>query len=161
MYIKIDQHVTHAFTSWHDWGSPASERSPFSFPRAELLHSSSSTTQNERSTHVYKRPWHYRERRHILRGEWNSWISAQQADGVDLWQINNNNGNGSTPDGVIPIMPNPSNRFTGRTEVIAELKTHFSNADGSAQKRKVFLLHGMGGIGKTQICLKFVEEMCD
>ena len=31
----------------------------------------------------------------------------------------------------------------------------------SVQKRKVFLLYGMGGIGKTQICLKFVEEMYD
>ena len=64
-------------------------------------------------------------------------------------------------DGVIPIMPNPSSRFTGRTEVIAKLERHFSNADGSARKRKYFLLHGMGGIGKTQICLKFVEEMSD
>ena len=64
-------------------------------------------------------------------------------------------------DGVIPIMPNPSNRFTGCTEVIAKLKGHFSNGDDSALKRKFFLLHGMGSIEKTQICLKFVEEMSD
>jgi len=64
-------------------------------------------------------------------------------------------------DGVIPLMPNPSNRFTGRTEVITKLKKHFSNTNNSVQKRKIFLLHGMGGIGKTQICLKFVEEMSD
>ena len=61
-------------------------------------------------------------------------------------------------DGAIPLMPNPSNRFTGRTEVIAKLERHFSNTNDSAQKkRKFFLLYGMGGIGKTQICLKFVE----
>ena len=56
-------------------------------------------------------------------------------------------------------MPNPSARFTGRTEAIAKLKAHFfTNPDDVVHKRKVFLLYGMGGIGKTQICLKFVEE---
>jgi len=76
--------------------------------------------------------------------------------------INNiNNGNRMTSDGIIPLMPNPSNRFTGRTEVIAKLERHFSNTNDSAQKRKFFLLYGMGGIVKTQICLKFVEGMSD
>ena len=64
-------------------------------------------------------------------------------------------------DGVLPLMPNPSNRFTGQTEAITKLKRHFSNTSDSTQKRKFFLLHGMGGVGKTQICLKFIEEMFD
>jgi Cdc6-like AAA superfamily ATPase len=84
---------------------------------------------------------------------------------MDFWQIhinNINNSNRTTSNGVIPLMPNPSNRFTGRTEVIAKLKSHFfTNTIDSAQNRKFFLLYGMGGIGKTQICLKFVEEMYD
>ncbi|KIJ99003.1 hypothetical protein K443DRAFT_102958, partial [Laccaria amethystina LaAM-08-1] len=82
---------------------------------------------------------------------------------LDLLQIiiHNNDGNRMTSDGVLPLMPNPSNRFTGRTEVITELKRHFFNTNDSAQKRKFFLLYGMGGIEKTQICLKFVEEMSD
>ena len=75
--------------------------------------------------------------------------------------MNINYGNRTTSDGVIPLMPNPSNRFTGRTDVIAKLEQHFSNTNDSAQKRKFFLLYGMGGIGKTQICLKFVEGMSD
>ncbi|KIK05032.1 hypothetical protein K443DRAFT_675499 [Laccaria amethystina LaAM-08-1] len=76
--------------------------------------------------------------------------------------IHINNSNRTTSDGVIPLMPNPSNRFTGRTEVTAKLKSHFfTNTIDSAQNRKFFLLYGMGGIGKTQICLKFVEEMYD
>ena len=63
---------------------------------------------------------------------------------------------------VIPLVPNPSTRFTGRMEIIAKLKEHFSaNPNDSFQRRKYFLLHGMGGIGKTQICLKFIEEMSD
>jgi predicted ATP-dependent serine protease len=45
-------------------------------------------------------------------------------------------------------------------EIIAKLKEHFSaNPNDGVQKRKYFLLHGMGGIGKTQICLKFIEDM--
>jgi Holliday junction resolvasome RuvABC ATP-dependent DNA helicase subunit len=83
---------------------------------------------------------------------------------LDLLQvaIHNNYGNTATFDGVISLMPNPSTRFTGRTEVIAKLKSHFfTNTNDAVQKRKFFLLYGMGGIGKTQICLKFVEEMSD
>ena len=83
---------------------------------------------------------------------------------LDLLQINihNNYSNRTTSDGVIPLMPNPSIRFTGRTEVIAKLKRHFfTSTNDTVQKRKFFLLYGMGGIGKTQICLKFVEEMDD
>jgi len=58
-------------------------------------------------------------------------------------------------------MPNLSKWFTGRTEVIAELKRHFLNTNDSTQKRKFFMLYGIGGVGKTQICLKFIEEMSD
>ena len=80
---------------------------------------------------------------------------------TDALQININYGNRTTSDGVIPLMPNPSNRFTGRTQVITKLKKHFFNTNDSGQRRKFFLLYGMGGIGKTQICLKFIEEMSD
>ena len=81
---------------------------------------------------------------------------------LDQLQINihNNYGNGATSDGIIRLMPNPSTRFTGRTEAIAKLKRHFfTNTNDAVQGRKFFLLYGMGGIGKTQICLKFVQEM--
>ena len=82
---------------------------------------------------------------------------------LDLLQIiHNNYNNRTTSEGVIPLMPNPSTRFTGRTEVIAKLKSHFFiDTNDVVQKRKLFLLYGMGGIGKTQICLKFVQEMSD
>ena len=80
---------------------------------------------------------------------------------LDVWQVHSH-GNRSMSDGVIPLMPNPSPRFTGRTEVITKLKQHFyTNTNDDAVQRKIFLLYGMGGIGKTQICLKFVEEMYD
>ena len=88
----------------------------------------------------------------------------ERIDGMDFLQINNYNifGDKAISDAVMPLVPNPSTRFTGRTEIIAKLKEHFSaNFNNGVQKRKYFLLHGMGGIGKTQICLKFIEEMSD
>ena len=104
----------------------------------------------------------------------NTFIEAQTVSGMltkgislivfDMFQVHvhDNCGNRTTSDGIISLMPNPSSRFTGRTEVIAKLKRHFSTKTSEAvQKRKFFLLYGMGGIGKTQICLKFVEDMSD
>ena len=44
--------------------------------------------------------------------------------------------------------------FTGRQDVLGQMRDFFF--DGS-QKRHVFVLHGLGGAGKTQIALKFVE----
>jgi Holliday junction resolvasome RuvABC ATP-dependent DNA helicase subunit len=55
--------------------------------------------------------------------------------------------------------PNSSALFTGREDIIERLKDHFVPQDEGNRYRKSFLLYGMGGIGKTQICLKFVEEM--
>ena len=78
---------------------------------------------------------------------------------MNLLQVNIH---GNRTTGVIPLVPNPSTRFTGRTEAIIKLKKHFfTNQKDAVQKRKFFLLYGMGGIGKTQICLKFVEEISD
>ena len=61
----------------------------------------------------------------------------------------------------IPQKPNSSALFTGREEILETLKHHFAPQDQGNTHRKSFLLYGMGGIGKTQICLKFVEEMAD
>ena len=61
----------------------------------------------------------------------------------------------------VPQRPNSSALFTGRKDVLEKLKDHFSPADQGNKHRKSFLLFGMGGIGKTQICLKFVEEVAD
>ena len=81
---------------------------------------------------------------------------------LDLLQINIHNHYGNRTMGVIPLVPNPSTRFTERTEVVAKLKSHFFiDTSDAVQKRKLFLLYGMGGIGKTQMCLKFVQEMSD
>ena len=61
----------------------------------------------------------------------------------------------------IPQKPNSSALFTGREDILEKLKHHFAPQDQGNTQRTSFLLYGMGGIGKTQICLKFVEEMAD
>ena len=70
--------------------------------------------------------------------------------------------NKTTSDAAIPLKPNSSIRFTGRTDVLTTLKEHFT-AEGNdkLRSRKFFLLYGIGGIGITQICLRFIEEMSD
>jgi len=71
-------------------------------------------------------------------------------------------GNRATSDAAIPVKPNSSIRFTGRTNVLAKLKEYFTApSNDSLRRRKFFLLYGMGGIGKTQICLRFMEDMSD
>ena len=57
-------------------------------------------------------------------------------------------------------MPNSSPILTGWQDVLDKLEKIFSNKVTSRLVlRYSCLLWGMGGIGKTQICLKFIEEM--
>src|ERR1700730_3419365 len=56
----------------------------------------------------------------------------------------------------------PSSRnFTGRRDYLTKLRDFFSAGSDGPHRRKSFLLCGMGGVGKTQICLKFTEENSD
>ena len=56
----------------------------------------------------------------------------------------------------VPLTKHSSYLFTGRDKYLWELRDYFSSSIG--EKRKSFLLYGLGGMGKTQICLKFIEE---
>ena len=83
---------------------------------------------------------------------------------ANLAQINYNpnDGNGATSYTAIPVTPNSSIRFTGWTDVLTKLKEHFTaQSNVILRHRKLFLLYGMGGVGKTQVCLRFIEEMSD
>lgn len=52
-----------------------------------------------------------------------------------------------------------SPHFTGRTEYIDALVTFFyPRSDDELPARREFLLYGIGGVGKTQVCLKFAEQ---
>jgi len=62
---------------------------------------------------------------------------------------------------LVPQRPNSSALFTGCEDVLKRLMDHFAPQDQVDRSRKLFLLYGMGGIGKTQICLKFIEKMAE
>jgi len=51
--------------------------------------------------------------------------------------------------------------FIGREDYLAKLRSFFTAQPNEPWRRKSFLLYGMGGIGKTQICLKFIEDNSD
>ena len=62
----------------------------------------------------------------------------------------------------IPVLqkPNSSSLFVGRKDVLDKLRKIFiHSADSKLVSRHSCLLWGTGGIGKTQISLKFIEEM--
>jgi hypothetical protein len=62
----------------------------------------------------------------------------------------------------IPVLqkPNSSPLFVGRKDVLNKLQKIFIPcADSQLMLRRSCLLWGTGGIGKTQICLKFIEGM--
>ncbi|KAJ7860866.1 hypothetical protein B0H14DRAFT_2506269 [Mycena olivaceomarginata] len=50
--------------------------------------------------------------------------------------------------------PPPSQIFQGRQAILAKMDDYFSKNIG---KRHVYVLHGLGGSGKTQIALKFLD----
>ena len=56
----------------------------------------------------------------------------------------------------LPPLKHSSTLFTGHKDYLQKLRGYFSS--GTEGQRKSFLLYGLGGIGKTQICLKFIEE---
>ena len=56
--------------------------------------------------------------------------------------------------------PNSSPLFIGRKNVLDKLGKIFGG-DSKSMSRHFCLLWGTGGIGKTQICLKFAEEISD
>lgn len=59
---------------------------------------------------------------------------------------------------VLSMAPSVSDLFTGRESYLLELSNFFSDSSTSGTRRKA-LVCGMGGVGKTQICLKFLD-MC-
>lgn len=58
------------------------------------------------------------------------------------------------------IIRSSSKLFTGRESYLQMLSAFFRAVD-IPRTQKIALLHGIGGIGKTQICLKFLEANPD
>ncbi|KAJ6600267.1 hypothetical protein DFH09DRAFT_593317 [Mycena vulgaris] len=55
----------------------------------------------------------------------------------------------------ISSCPPPSKKFQGRQVILEKMHKYFTEDMG---KQHIFLLHGLGGAGKTQIALKFIKS---
>jgi hypothetical protein len=55
------------------------------------------------------------------------------------------------------MKPTSSSNFIGQKAYL-EIMIEFFSGDIIESGRRVFVVHGMGGIGKTQICLAFIER---
>jgi primosomal protein N' len=51
--------------------------------------------------------------------------------------------------------------FKGRQHILERLSAYFSERGDGGHPRREFLLHGVGGSGKSQIALKFAEDFKD
>lgn len=81
---------------------------------------------------------------------------------MNALQIHVHNGSGDLGVGALaPLKPNSSRLFTGRKDILDRLESYFATriTASGPMTRRFFLLYGMGGIGKTQICLKLTENM--
>ncbi|KAJ7437327.1 FabD lysophospholipase-like protein, partial [Mycena latifolia] len=55
----------------------------------------------------------------------------------------------------LKVCPSPSVHFTGREDILQKMSEYFNRNIG---RQHIFLLHGLGGSGKSQIGFKFVEQ---
>jgi hypothetical protein len=53
------------------------------------------------------------------------------------------------------LCPHPVASFTGRKEILDKMHRYFRS---ESDFQRVFVLHGLGGSGKSQIAFKFVQE---
>ncbi|KAJ3739822.1 hypothetical protein DFH05DRAFT_502076 [Lentinula detonsa] len=57
----------------------------------------------------------------------------------------------------LTFCPIPTDTFTGREEALTKLEGFF-DPGRAAERTKVFLLYGLGGVGKTQLALEFAKR---
>jgi hypothetical protein len=62
------------------------------------------------------------------------------------------------PKPVYKLMPSSSPNFVGCQDHLDKLQEYFHVRPANERRRRAFVLYGVGGVGKTQICLKFLEE---
>ncbi|KAF8996198.1 hypothetical protein BDQ17DRAFT_1211328, partial [Cyathus striatus] len=64
----------------------------------------------------------------------------------------------------LPVrIPSITPDFVGQEVYLQRLRKHFepNSSSKDSRDRKLFLLYGAGGVGKTQICLKFIDQMAN
>jgi hypothetical protein len=101
-----------------------------------------------------------------------SGTNAQGSNFLDIGRdliIQTNNINAGAMLAPPPAEPNLSHKhmlscsplFTGHEDHLDRLDQYFGRETDQPRRRKRFVLYGLGGTGKSQICLKFVERRAE
>jgi len=53
------------------------------------------------------------------------------------------------------LCPPPVLSFIGRKDILDKMRSYF---DTDCASQRIFVLHGLGGAGKSQLAFKFIEE---
>jgi len=53
------------------------------------------------------------------------------------------------------LCPRPVESFTGRLDILDKMQRYY---DSNTKSRHVFVLHGLGGSGKSQLAFKFLHD---
>ncbi|KAF8987314.1 P-loop containing nucleoside triphosphate hydrolase protein [Cyathus striatus] len=91
-------------------------------------------------------------------------VQKQILTEINTQHLQNNNyiTNQENSEPLSPIkinQPSTTQNFTGQQEYLKKLHMHMNKNDSPS--RKMYLLYGVGGIGKTQITLKYIDESSD
>lgn len=65
---------------------------------------------------------------------------------------------------IFHVPRNSSTYFTGRRLQLQQLEANLASSAGTSENpeaRKIVVVHGLGGSGKTQYCLRYAEENQD
>jgi hypothetical protein len=58
------------------------------------------------------------------------------------------------------MVPQPVNSlFTGRSELIARIRSTIRTDDPEITKQRQLVITGMGGMGKSEVCLRIANEL--
>jgi hypothetical protein len=58
------------------------------------------------------------------------------------------------------MVPQPVNSlFTGRSELIARIQSAIRTDDPEITKQRQLVITGMGGMGKSEVCLRIANEL--
>ncbi|KAG6807045.1 hypothetical protein H0H92_009013, partial [Tricholoma furcatifolium] len=69
-----------------------------------------------------------------------------------------NNSGSEFKEQLLPVVAPPSPLFTGREDILLQLEVYFSQSSLVKREQQRFVLHGLGGAGKTQIMRKFCAD---
>jgi primosomal protein N' len=104
----------------------------------------------------------WRKERRILAEEPRSKVQAQHQNCAVAAEITQSSITTNPEDinEIYAVLRSSSNYFTGRKLYAEDMKEAFNapRSHSMSHRQKIFVIYGLGGSGKTQFCLKYIED---